>query len=54
MEEFREHACGAVGDCGRFDGWGAQEAGGVQAREDPIGGAEEDGKAEGEEVGRVA
>ena len=54
VQKFGKHLCGAIGDGGGLDWRRTEEASGMQAREDAVGGAEEDGKAEGEEVRCVA
>lgn len=59
MEELGKDARGAVGDRGWPNWWGPEEPDGIEAGEDAGGwraggGVEEDGEAEGEEVGGVA
>lgn len=54
LEDLGKGVGAAVGDRGGDDGGRAEEALAVEAGEEVVGAGEEDGEAEGEEVGRVA
>lgn len=54
VQELGEDVCGSIWDAGRGDGWRAEEAVAIEAREYLRRGCEKGAEAEGEEVGAVA